>query len=122
MCFPLEFSFQFLFIVVCRVQLLERVFTLLREKNPALAVRKRHSMPPPQLVRVGTRKTMWANFAQMAQVMNRQPEHVFSFFMSELATEGSIDAAQRLVIKGRYVPKQIESLLKKYIGFVGFIS
>jgi translation initiation factor 2 beta subunit (eIF-2beta)/eIF-5 len=48
--------------------------------------------------------------------MHRLPEHVFSFFMSELATEGSIDANMRLVIKGRYVPKQIESLLKKYIG------
>lgn len=96
-------------------ELLDRVFTQLREKNPGLTLRQRHVMPPPQLVRVGTRKTMWANFAQMSGLMHRQPEHVQSFFMSELATEGSIDAAQRLVIKGRYVPKQIESLLKKYI-------
>ena len=50
------------------VQMLERVFSLLREKNPNLAVRKRHVMPPPQLVRVGTRKTMWANFAQICQL------------------------------------------------------
>jgi len=48
--------------------MLERVFSLLREKNPNLAVRKRHVMPPPQLVRVGTRKTMWANFAQICQL------------------------------------------------------
>lgn len=48
--------------------------------------------------------------------MHRQPEHVQSFFMAELGTEGSIDANMRLVIKGRYVPKQVESLLRKYIG------
>ena len=48
--------------------------------------------------------------------MHRQSEHVYQFFMAEMATEGSIDANQRLIIKGRYVPKQIESLLKKYIG------
>ncbi len=95
---------------------MDRAFSLLREKNPNLAVRKRHTMPPPQLVRVGTKKTMWANYAQMSALMHRSPEHVFQFFMSELATEGSIDANMRLVIKGRYVPKQIESLLKKYIG------
>jgi translation initiation factor 2 subunit 2 len=95
---------------------MDRAFALLREKNPNLAVRKRHTMPPPQLVRVGTKKTMWANYAQMSGLMHRSPEHVFQFFMSELATEGSIDANMRLVIKGRYVPKQIESLLKKYIG------
>lgn len=96
-------------------EMLERVFSLLREKNPNLAVRKRHVMPPPQLVRVGTRKTMWANFAQICQLMHRQPEHAQSFFLAEMGTEGSIDGSMRLVIKGRYQPKQVESLLKKYI-------
>ena len=47
--------------------------------------------------------------------MNRNPEHVFQFFMAELGTEGSIDGNQRLVIRGKYVPKYIESLLRKYI-------
>ena len=46
-------------------QLLERVFTLLREKNPSLAQRKKHSMAPPQMVRVGTKKSMWTNFQQI---------------------------------------------------------
>jgi len=96
-------------------ELLERVFSLLHEKNPALSTRKRYSMPPPQLVRVGTRKTMWTNFAQICSLMHRQPEHVMSFLLAELGTDGSIDGNQRLVIKGRYQPKQAESLLKKYI-------
>jgi len=97
-------------------ELLERVFSLLREKNPSWGgLRKKHTMPPPQLVRVGTRKTMWANFQQICQTLHRQPEHMMSFLLAELGTDGSIDGMQRLVIKGRYVPKQIESLLKKYI-------
>jgi len=96
-------------------EMLERVFNLLRERNPGIAIRKKHPMPPPQMVRVGTRKTMWANFAPICQLMHRQHEHVMSFVLSELATEGSIDGNMRLVVKGRYVPKQIESLLKKYI-------
>ena len=29
--------------------------------------------------------------------------------------QGSIDGTQRLVIRGKYVPKYIESLLRKYI-------
>ena len=48
--------------------------------------------------------------------MHRQPEHAMSFFLAEMGTEGSIDGNMRLVIKGRYQPKQVESLLKKYIG------
>lgn len=96
-------------------ELLERVYSLLQENNPNLAVRKRHIMPPPQLARIGTRKTMWSNFAAAAQVMRRQLDHLMTFVLAELGTEGSIDASQRLVIKGRYQSKQIESLLKKYI-------
>ena len=96
-------------------ELLDRVFSLLHEKNPALSTRKRYTMPPPQLVRVGTRKTMWTNFAQNCSLMHRQPEHVMSFLLAELGTDGSIDGNARLVIKGRYQPKQVESLLKKYI-------
>lgn len=96
-------------------EMLERVVDLLRERNPGLATKKRHVMPPPQMVRVGTRKTMWANFNAIAQVMHRQNEHLMSFVLAELGTEGSIDGNKRLVLKGRYVPRQIESLLKKYI-------
>jgi translation initiation factor 2 beta subunit (eIF-2beta)/eIF-5 len=48
--------------------------------------------------------------------MHRSPEHLMSFILAELGTEGSIDANQRFIMKGRYLPKQIESLLKKYIG------
>jgi translation initiation factor 2 beta subunit (eIF-2beta)/eIF-5 len=98
------------------VELLERVFTLLREKNPNLSVRKKHIMPPPQLSRVGSRKTMWSNFKQICELMHRQPEHVQSFFLTETGTDGSIDANVRLLIKGSFKPKQVESLLKKYIG------
>jgi translation initiation factor 2 subunit 2 len=96
-------------------EMLERVVDLLRERNPGIATKKRHVMPPPQLIRVGTRKTMWANFNPISQTMHRQNEHVMSFVLAELGTEGSIDGNNRLVVKGRYVPKQLESLLKKYI-------
>ena len=48
-------------------------------------------------------------------MMQRSSDLVFAFFMAELGTEGSIDGNQRLVIRGKYVPKYIESLLRKYV-------
>jgi translation initiation factor 2 subunit 2 len=96
-------------------EMLERVNSLLREKNPALSTRKRHVLPPPEMVRVGTRKTMWANFPKICMALHRQITHVQSFVLAETGTQGSIDGNQRLVLKGRFTPKQIESLLKKYI-------
>jgi len=96
-------------------ELLERVVEILHSNNPDLMEKKRRNMKPPQLTRVGTKKTLWVNFQEICTMMQRNPEHVFQFFMAELGTEGSIDGNQRLVIRGKYVPRYIESLLRKYI-------
>lgn len=97
-------------------EMLDRVYALLRERNPGHGgAKRRYKMPPPQLVRVGTKKTMWVNYKVITERMRRQPAHLMSFILAELGTEGSIDGSQRLVLKGRYIPKHLESLLKKYI-------
>ena len=95
--------------------LLQRIMTKLQTNNPELGERKRHTMKPPQLMRVGTKKTLWVNFAEICHLMSRPAEHVLAFTLAELGTEGSIDGNSRLVIRGKYVPKVIESLLRKYI-------
>ena len=73
-------------------------------------------MKPPQLMKVGTRKTLWVNYQEICKMMRRSSDHVFQFMMAELGTEGSIDGSKRLVIRGKFVPRLIESLLRKYIG------
>lgn len=93
--------------------LLDRVVGILTSNNPE--EKKRRTMQPPKLNKLGTKKTLWINFQEICTILQRPPEHVVQFFMAELGTDGSIDGNQRLVIKGKYVPKFIESLLKKYI-------
>lgn len=97
-------------------QLLSRVMTKIHENNPDLVEKKKYIMKPPQLARIGTKKTLWKNFQETCKTMNRDNEHVFRFFMSELGTEGSFDGEQRLVIRGKHLPRGIESLLRKYIS------
>mmetsp|Transcript_374 Transcript_374/g.549 ORF Transcript_374/g.549 Transcript_374/m.549 type:complete len:223 (-) Transcript_374:947-1615(-) len=96
-------------------ELLERCFKLLMDHNPNLNVKKKHIIPPPSLHRVGTRRTCWANFPQICKLLKRNTEHMQAYVLAELGADASNDGNGRLVIKGRYVPKQIESLLKKYI-------
>ncbi|ORY35001.1 domain found in IF2B/IF5-domain-containing protein [Naematelia encephala] len=97
-------------------ELLKRFFTLLHTHNPELAGEKRrYTIVPPQVAREGTKKTVFANLTDICRRMHRQPEHVIQFLYSELGTQGSIDGAQRLVMKGRYNQKQIENVLRKYI-------
>jgi translation initiation factor 2 subunit 2 len=96
-------------------QLLDRVIDLLHHKDPDWTEKRRAQVQPPQLVRVGTKKTMWTNFPQIIKTMHRSPEHVFQFVMTELSTDGSIDGNGRLIIKGKFTAGQIQALLKKYI-------
>lgn len=95
--------------------LLTRAHDMLESNNPDLVEKKRRNMKPPQLTRIGTKKTLWVNYHEICTMMQRPPEHVSQFFMAELSTEGNIDGSQRLVIRGKFVPKYIESLLRKYI-------
>ena len=48
--------------------------------------------------------------------MHRQPDHVMAFLLAELGTSGSLDGQQRLVVKGRFAPKNFEGILRRYIS------
>jgi translation initiation factor 2 subunit 2 len=98
-------------------ELLALVFTTIREKNPDLAAgeKKRLVMRPPQVLRVGTKKSSFANFVEICKQLHRPQKHMQAFLLAELGTSGSVDANNQLIIKGRFVQKQIESVLRRYI-------
>ncbi|KAF8397094.1 hypothetical protein HHK36_016001 [Tetracentron sinense] len=97
--------------------LLGRVFNILRENNPELAGdRRRTVMRPPQVLREGTKKTVFVNFMDLCKTMHRQPEHVMTFLLAEMGTSGSLDGQQRLVVKGRFAPKNFEGILRRYVN------
>ncbi|UNI20683.1 translation initiation factor eIF-2 beta subunit [Purpureocillium takamizusanense] len=97
--------------------LLERFFSQLSQKNPdhALSGTKSYKIPPPQCMREGNRKTVFANIADICKRMKRTEEHLTAYLFAELGTNGSVDGSRRLVIKGRFQQKQIENMVRKYI-------
>eukprot|EP00798_Chlamydomonas_sp_ICE-L_P024013 gene24013-9587_t len=98
-------------------ELLDRVFGILREKNPELTgERRRTVLKPPQVAREGTKKTVFTNFMDLCKAMNRQNEHVSAYLMAELGTSGSLDGSQRLIVKGRFLPKSFETVLRRYVN------
>jgi translation initiation factor 2 subunit 2 len=98
--------------------LLSRFFVLLTQKNPDHSVSgaKSFKIPPPQCMREGNKKTIFANIVEICKRMKRTEEHVTAYLFAELGTSGSVDGSRRLVIKGRFQQKQIENVLRKYIS------
>lgn len=98
-------------------ELLQRVFEIILDKNPDMAAGRKPKfvMRPPQVLRVGTKKTSFANFTEICKTLHRQPKHLLDFLLAELGTSGSVDGNAQLIIKGRFQPKQIENVLRRYI-------
>merc|ERR1712135_209540 len=96
-------------------ELLARLYAVIEDKNPSLGTAKKYVVKPPQMVRVGSKKVAWVNYTEICNMMNRPPDHVTTFVLSEFGTEGSIAGDGQLILKGRYLPKHAESLLRKYI-------
>jgi len=97
--------------------LLQRFFTILQNHNPDIlsSGQKSYKIPPPQCLREGNKKTIFANLPEICKRMKRSDEHVIQFLFAELGTTGSVDGSKRLVIKGRFQQKQIENVLRRYI-------
>lgn len=98
--------------------LLQRFFHQLSQKNPdhTLTGAKSFKIPPPQCMREGNRKTVFANIADICKRMKRTEDHLTAYLFAELGTNGSVDGSRRLVIKGRFQQKQIEGMVRKYIS------
>jgi translation initiation factor 2 subunit 2 len=98
-------------------ELLDRMYSLLHANNPELAGdRKRFLVKPPQVVREGSKRVVLVNFGEICKTLNRSVEHVQAFMLAEMGTTGSIDASNRMVIKGRFPPKAIEQIIRRYVG------
>jgi len=98
-------------------ELANRIYHLMHTEIPSIgAGQKRTAIPPPSVGRDGAKKTVWSNFAEMCPALKRKPEHVLNYVLAELGTDGSVDGKHRLVIKGRFQPKQIETVIRHYIS------
>ncbi|KAL4937553.1 hypothetical protein BDV06DRAFT_215773 [Aspergillus oleicola] len=97
--------------------LVSRFFSLIQSHHPDLlsSGTKSYKIPPPQCLREGNRRTIFANIADICKRMKRSDDHVMQFLFAELGTSGSVDGSRRLVIKGRFQQKQIENVLRRYI-------
>merc|ERR1712018_1111428 len=97
-------------------ELLQRVYNIIKDKNPDSVIeKKKFVMRPPQVVKVGAKKTAFVNFTEIAKMLHRQPKHLLAFLFAELGTTGAIDGNNQLVMKGKFQQKHIENVLRRYI-------
>jgi len=96
--------------------LLERLYVNLFNNNPELTQKKdRVRLTSLEVCKEGTRKTVFTNFSNLCKELNRDKDHLMQFFTSELCVNASIDGNDRLIIRGKYSPSQIQKIATNYI-------
>lgn len=102
-----EYTYEFL---------LDRVFSKLSSNNPELTQKKdKVRLKPLEVCKEGTRKTVFTNFSNLCKELNRDKDHLLLFITSELCVNASIDGNERLIIRGKYSPSQIQKIVTNYI-------
>lgn len=73
---------------------------------------ERFEIPKSQILIIGNR-TIISNFKEVADVLNRDPEHLLNFLLHELATAGTVEE-NRAVLHGKHAKSSIDSLIERY--------
>jgi translation initiation factor 2 subunit 2 len=89
---------------------------LLRRARPQLPQKvfehKRFEIPRPRCSVIGMR-TIIHNFKEISDTLNRDPQHLLTFFSKEMATAGTLEGT-RAIFKGKFRYDGIERLIKRY--------
>jgi translation initiation factor 2 subunit 2 len=73
----------------------------------------RFVIPEPKIMVEG-KTTILDNFNNIADVLNRNPDHVMKYLTREMGPAGKIDG-QRAVFQGRFSKEQIKSNIEAYV-------
>lgn len=93
--------------------LVERLYQLIGDVG--ISNKTKLSLPVPIFVRDGPKKIVWCNFNEICFRINRDPVNISEYVLAELGTTGKFSQDGKLVIHGRFTPKQMEPILKRYI-------
>jgi len=96
-------------------ELLDRLFRLLKIQQTDLDIDQKLIICPPRIKRDGPKKTIFINFEETCKKINRKSDHLLSYLTGELGTSASIQDSGGLVLKGRYLSKGIENVLRNYM-------
>lgn len=73
----------------------------------------RFVIPPPKIFYEG-KTTVLENFANIADALNRDPDHLMKFILQEMGTAGKIEG-QHAVFQGRFTEQSLERHIDSYV-------
>ena len=91
-------------------QLLERA----RSQIPEISLKSERLQLPPLRIHIVGMRTLFLNFRDIAEVMNRDPSHLLKFLTREMATAATIQES-RVIFQGKFSFNTLDRLIQRYM-------
>lgn len=92
----------------------EKLLNKARSRIPkVISKRERLELPRINHSVIGMR-TIFHNFKEIAEVLNRDPQHILKFLSREMATAATMQDS-RVIFKGKFSRKTFERLIRRYM-------
>jgi translation initiation factor 2 subunit 2 len=103
-------------------EMLELIYLKMRKRRMAGTAGGREGGPqtrfvvvPPQVVKLGSKKSGFVNFGKVCEQIGREPAHIKRYLEVELGASGTMDGQGVLVFRGKFGRGEVEVVLSKYI-------
>jgi len=80
---------------------------------PEVFVHKRFEIPRVRSGTIGMR-TYVVNYKEIAEAINRDPQHLLRYLSREMATAGTMDSA-RAIFQGKFKSDTLDRLIQRYV-------
>jgi translation initiation factor 2 subunit 2 len=91
----------------------QRLLDRAREQVPPEVFETKRFEVPKVAIFVEGNRTIIKNYKDIAEVLNRDPQHLLKYLMRELATSGIVEG-QRAVFQGKFTSKSLDDLISRY--------
>jgi translation initiation factor 2 subunit 2 len=92
----------------------EKLLKRARSQIPEVALKQeRLELPRLQYSVIGMRSIIF-NFKEIAETLNRDPQHLLKFFSGEMATAASTQGL-RIIFQGKFPRDTLEKLFERYV-------
>ncbi len=92
----------------------EELLKRARSQLPDVGVKsQRLELPRLQYARIGMRTVIY-NFKELADALNRNPQHLLKFLSGEMATAATTQGS-RVIFQGKFLEDTLERLVQRYM-------
>jgi translation initiation factor 2 subunit 2 len=92
----------------------EELLKRARSQLPEVGVKsERLELPRLHYARIGMRTVIY-NFKELADALNRDPQHLLKFLSGEMATAATIQGS-RVIFQGKFLEDTFERLIQRYV-------